>query len=355
MKILHITPHLGGGVGTVLLNYLAKAKEDTHQVVCLDYANQNAIEVAKKIGLSLFDEMATKKEGIIDIIPNFDIVLIHWWPHPMMIEFLKKTLPPCRLIMWSHQSGLYPTFTKEVLTYPDLFVFSSPISYSSEGVQRFKHKEKLRVLCSTGGVERVKHVKPKLHKSFNIGYIGTVDYKKMLPNFLTVCDQVDIPNVKFIVCGVPKGEQMKKEVEELGIGHKFVFTGRVLDIKPYLAVFDLFGYPLVPYHYGTCDQVLQEAMAAGVVPIVLDNPMEQYMVKNGQTGIVARSTDDYICALESLYHNYIYRNLLSQNARQYALHTFSLDKMTYKWNILFDEVLRKEVKHARKPIKDIST
>ena len=41
IKILHITPHLGGGVGRVLLNYLSKVKDDNcfiHQVACLDYA-----------------------------------------------------------------------------------------------------------------------------------------------------------------------------------------------------------------------------------------------------------------------------------------------------------------------------
>jgi glycosyltransferase involved in cell wall biosynthesis len=355
MRILHITPHLGGGVGTVLLNYLAKVKDD-HQVVCLDYANKKAIEVAKQIGLPLFDEMATKTEQIVDIIPDFDIVLIHWWNHPMLNEFLKNPLPPCRLIMWCHQSGLYPQnlFTEQVLTYPDMFVFCTSISYNSKVVQAFKDKEKLHVINPTGGVEHLKDVKPKPHKGFNIGYIGTVSYKKLHPRFLTICNQVNIPNVKFIVCGVPNGEQLKQEAKGLGIGHKFVFTGRVQDINPYLAIFDLFGYPLAPHHYGTCDQVLQEAMAAGVVPVVLANPMEQHMVTDGQTGIVATDTDAYIKALEMLYHNPLFRQALSMIARNDAIATFSLEKMINEWNEIFNKVVRKEVKHARKPIKEIS-
>ena len=355
MKILHITPHLGGGVGTVLLNYLAKLQDD-HAVVCLDYANQKAKEVAKESGLQLFDEMTAKKEEIVEIIPDFDIVLIHWWPHPMLNEFMKIPLPSCRVIIWSHQSGLYPptTFTKELLNYPDMFVFCTTISYNSKVVQAFKDKEKLHVINPTSGVERLKDVEPKPHKGFNIGYIGTVDYKKLHPQFLTICDQVGIPNVKFIVCGVPNGEQLKKEAEELGIGHKFVFTGRVPDINLYLAIFDLFGYPLAPYHYGAWDQVLEEVMAVGLAPVVLANPMEQHMVKDRQTGIVAADADAYIKALELLYHNPILRQALSQIARHNAIHTFSLDRMIKEWDTVFTNVIKKEVKHARKPIKEIS-
>jgi glycosyltransferase involved in cell wall biosynthesis len=356
-KILHITAHLGGGVGTVLLNYLAKVKGDrtfTHRVVCLDYANQKAIEVAKSIGLELFDERASRTGEICDMIADSDIVLMHWWGHQMMSEFLNHTLlPPCRVIIWSHQSGLYPpnVFTKVLLRYPDVFVFCTPISYNSKVVQAFKHK--LRVIAPTSGIERLKDVRPKPHEGFNIGYLGTVDYKKLHPKFLTICDQVAIPNVKFIVCGVPNGEQLKKEAEELGISHKFVFTGRVPDITPYLAIFDLFGYPLAPYHYGARDQVLEEVMVAGLAPVVLDNPMERHMIEDSVTGIVATDIDAYIDALETLYRNPKLRNELSRNARQNAIQSFSLDKMICEWNTIFSKMLKKEGKHARRPIKKI--
>ena len=38
--VLHITPHLGGGVGRVLLNYLTKVKNNgrfSHEIACMDY------------------------------------------------------------------------------------------------------------------------------------------------------------------------------------------------------------------------------------------------------------------------------------------------------------------------------
>ena len=365
-KILHITPHLGGGVGRVLLNYLSKVKENlsfAHRVACLDYANENAIEVAKNVGFSLLDNMSEKKRELLDIIADSDIVLIHWWNHPLLYDFLaREQLPQSRVIMWSHNSGFHPpgVFTEKVLAYPDFFVFTTPMSYKTKEILNLtdEQKKSLRVVWSTGGVEDVKSVKPKTHNGFNIGYIGTVDYAKMHPGFLNICNQVDIPNVNFIVCGGPNGKELKQEAEYLGMGGKFNITGMVPDIKEYLSLFDIFGYPLAPYHYGTCDQTLQESMAAGVAPVVLENPMESYMVKDGVTGIVAKDKDEYIKALQDLYHNRELRNSLSKNAKEYAIHKFSLEKMVNEWDKIFNEGLSfpKTVRKWKinKKIKDIS-
>ncbi len=346
-RILHITPHLGGGVGRVLLNYLSKVKDYpsfVHKVVCLDYANQNAVEVARNVGFSLLDNRAEKKRELLDIIADSDVVLIHWWNHPLLYNFLvREQLPASRVIMWSHNSGFHPpgVYTDKVLAYPELFVFTTPLSHKTKEVQNLseKRKKSLRVIWSTGGVEHVISVKPKPHAGFNVGYIGTVDYCKMHPDFLNICNQVDIPDVKFIVCGGPKEKELKQEVEHLGIGGKFNITGPVENIKEYLSLFDVFGYPLNSSHYGTCDQTLQESMAAGVVPVVLANPMESYMVKDGITGIVAKDKDEYIRALKDLYHNRELRNSLSKNTKEYALHTFSLEKMVNEWDKIFEEVL----------------
>ncbi|MDH4129094.1 MAG: glycosyltransferase family 4 protein [Spirochaetota bacterium] len=346
-NILHITPHLGGGVGRVILNYLSKVKNDptfNHKVICLDYANENAVKSAKNINLSLWDKMSDNKQKILDLITQSDIILIHWWNHPLLFDFLVKTeLPPCRLIMWSHISGFHPpyVFTLKVLIFPDLFVFTTPVSHETKEVQKLTDKQKkhLRVVWSTGGVEHVMNVKHKSHKGFNIGYIGTVDYCKIHPNFLTICDQIKLPDIKFIVCGGSSEIEIMKEAEQLGINEKFHFTGLVSDIIPYLSIFDVFGYPLSHYHYGTCDQVLAESMASGVVPIVLNNKMEQSMIQDGQTGIIAQNETEYIKAIEKLYHDKKLREILSKNAKEYATKAFSLEIMIRDWEKIFEELL----------------
>lgn len=355
ISILHITPHLGGGMGRVLLNYLIKVKDDdrfTHQVSCLDYANDNAVSVAKDIGLTLTDKMDSNREQLLSMISGVDIVLFHWINHPLLYDFMvREELPPCRVIIWSHISGFHPpyVFTKKILRYPDLFVFTSPISYETEDVQNLSDemKGKLRVVWSTGGVEHVKNVIPEVHIGFNVGYIGTVDYCKMRPDFLNICSQIDIPDVRFIICGGAKEKEIQQEAKYLGISSKFRFTGLVSDITKYLSVFDVFGYPLASYHYGTCDQVLAESMACGVVPVVFSNRMEKQMVQDGVTGLVVDNKEEYCNAIKRLYNDKKLKEFLSQNAKKYACEEFTLDKIEHEWSKVFREIMQSP-KIARK-------
>ena len=50
MNILHLTPHLGGGVGTVVLNWLKQEHRRktgrTHVVLCLDVNRNRIPEIA---------------------------------------------------------------------------------------------------------------------------------------------------------------------------------------------------------------------------------------------------------------------------------------------------------------------
>lgn len=344
-QILHITPHLGGGVGKVLLNYFAKNNKNfTHQVACLDCVSREASKKAKGIGLKVFEKMYGQNERLCKMVAKSDIVVVHWWNHPLLYDFLvRNKLEPCRLVVWSHISGLYPPaiFTKKILRYPDFFVFTTPVSLKTKEVleSTANGKNNFRVVWATGGIDNASSTKHQKHMGFNIGYIGTVDYAKLHPNFLKICEKIDIPQVKFIVCGGPNEREIKKEAEKMGIAGKFNFTGQILNIKDYFSVFDILGYPLSPYHYGTCDQTLQESMAAGIVPVVLNNPMENYMVKNGVTGIVAKTESDYIKGVHSLYKNKDLRKTLSKNAKKYAFENFSLKKMIIEWDKILNEAL----------------
>jgi L-malate glycosyltransferase len=346
-KILHITPHLGGGVGHVLLNYFKKAKtlsKYKHEVICLDYINNEATKITKNIKLPILGNMRKNKKEILNKIKNAEIVLWHWWNHPLTYEILvKEKLPKCRLILWSHNSGFNApgNFTKKILKYPDLFVFTTPISFNTKEVLELseKDKNKLKSIWSTGGIEHVKKIKYRKHNGFNIGYIGTVDYAKLHPNFLKMCKKINIPNIKFIVCGGSNEKEIEKEAKKLDINN-IEFTGIISDITKYLSIFDLFGYPLAPYHYGTCDQTLAESMAAGVIPIVFANNMEKYMIKDKVTGIVVNNEEEYIKTIEELYYNKELREILSQNAKKYAEETFSVDKLIKEWDSTFEKILK---------------
>lgn len=361
IKILHITPHLGGGVGAVLLNYFSKVAGSVsfeHKVVCLDHVNPYALQTAKKAGFFLLGNTAKKRNGILDLAAESDIIVVHWWNHPLLYDFLiRETMPPSRIIFWSHISGQPApnNFTVKTLKYPDLFVFTTPLSYKVKEVQNLPphYKNRLRVIWSTGGVERLKKVKLQRHRGFNVGYIGHVSYAKMHPDFLEMSNNVKVPGVKFIIVGGPNNKLIEKEAAAMGIAGKFRFTGFVSEPEKwrYLSRFDVFGYPLAPYHYGTCDQAIQESMAVGVVPVVMANPMESYMVKNGKTGIVVKDKKAYAKAIEVLYKDENLRKLLSRNAREYARGSFSLEKMEEEWDNLFRELLKTPKTPRRWPVR----
>ena len=57
-KILHITGHLGGGVGTVVLNYLTHKSKDVsqrHSVISLDSLNTYAADLLSSLNMEYSD------------------------------------------------------------------------------------------------------------------------------------------------------------------------------------------------------------------------------------------------------------------------------------------------------------
>ena len=343
-QILHIAPHLGGGVGRVLLNMLEKSKDYEQIIYCLDSINDKAKNYLKIHDIKFDENLHKDLKKLLQVIKNVDIVLIHWWNHPFLYDFIVRyTLPACRLIFWSHISGkeVPQIFTKALLKYPDYFVFSTPMSYLTDEIsENMQYCNKFKVIWSTAGLEYVQKVKKSEHKQFIIGYIGTLDFAKIHNHFIELCLRISIPNVKFLIVGDGCDKKLlEKKVKELGVETKFQFVGYVDNIVPYLEQMDLFGYPLKKNHYGTCDQVIAEAMGSGLVPIVFNNDMENYMIHHMYTGLVARDKYEYVDYINMMYKNKRLLEVLSNNTKKEAFSRFSLTKMIKEWDLIFNEAL----------------
>ncbi|NJN82955.1 MAG: glycosyltransferase family 4 protein, partial [Caldilineaceae bacterium] len=119
--------------------------------------------------------------------------------------------------------------------------------------------------------ERLAGLQAKAHHTFNVGYIGAVDFVKMHPNFVALCGRVDVPKVRFLVYGSGGGlETLRRQAEALQVAKRFEFGGYLDDIRPLLQRLDIFGYPLCEGTYASAEMVLQEAMFAGVPPVIFD-------------------------------------------------------------------------------------
>lgn len=313
MNVLNIAPHYGGGIGAVVSGLIKNDTINTHKLYSLELCKDRKV-------FALWAE----PDGVD--CEWADIVLVHYWPHPILKDFLSKPLPPCRLIAWCHHNVPY---SQAELDYPDLWLDTSPV----QGHGRY--------IWSCGDISRFLEIKPKAHDGFNVGYAGTVDFKKLHPNFFDMCCGIEqaIQNVHFTVVGENK----------IG-GHSgslFTFTGKVDDVAPYLAEFDCFFYPLRPDHTGTAEQVLGESMAAGVVPVVLDNAAERLIIRDGVDGFIASSESKFIHYIKMLYEGD--RTYLSNNARARARELYNIDHMISEWNAVFEEVM-KMPKRKRVPL-----
>jgi glycosyltransferase involved in cell wall biosynthesis len=316
MNILSVTSHCGGGVGSVLLDWIAKDTQNSHSIACLDYANQKAKESGAFIVSCLGSPEGHNQ--VRHMMREADIVVLHWWDHPLLYDLISQPLPDCRMVAWAHKNTAYPPAE---IAYPDLWVDTSPV----QGHGRY--------IWSCGDISRFLAIQPKEHSGFNIGTVVSMkmDIKGTLNLFMKIGEL--IPEAYFTWIGDFTPMNMFDY-------HNIQFLGKVPDIAPYLSEMDLFAYPLKPDHYGTCEQVLGEAMAAGVVPVVMDNPAERLIIQDSESGLLARDEANYIHCMKYLHNLPSERYLMADKARIHAKSVYNIDNMIQQWNDVFDEMMK---------------
>jgi hypothetical protein len=154
----------------------------------------------------------------------------------------------------------------------------------------------------------------------------------------------DLPETDFIVCGGDRYKAIAFESTHYSGGNRFTFTGPVADVVSMLSRFDVFGYPLRADHSGSGEQVLIDAMAAGVPAVVFDNGPERFIIDHNKTGLVVSSEREYCEALEILYRNQELRIRLGRAARSAAEERYSIEVLLGGWNILFDDLIQETKK-----------
>jgi hypothetical protein len=161
----------------------------------------------------------------------------------------------------------------------------------------------------------------------------------MHPDFVPMSARIVVPEIRIIVCGGGQ-EQLQEQAARLGVAERFVLLGFVEKIREVLESLDVFGYPLCEDNYATTDLVLQEAMYAGVPPVVLPHGGPGKLVQDGHTGIVAPNPEAYTKAIEYLYHHPAERLRLGQNARSYAQRHFAPEEAARQFDEIYCHMLQ---------------
>ncbi len=346
--VLHIMPHMGPGVGKAVsaLSITAKKADSIyqHRILLLEKPRDlDYITICKDNDVDV--SWPHDKRELVKIISEADIVQLEWWHHPLVLGFLRELSQiPVRLTIWSHISGCnYPVIPPVFIDLPEHFFFTTAYSYENPlwiEEEREKIMSRSTVACGAGGYNNVSGIVPKTHQDFNIGFIGTLDFRKLNPKFVEFCAEVNIPDTKFIMVGNPENRQsIIKQAQDRGIEDKFEFTGFTNDVKSEFERFDIFGYLLNPDHYGATDNSLLEAMGAGMPIIVLNQCGEKHVIKHMETGIIVNNKDEYREAVKYLFDNPEERKRLGENARQSAYSEFSPQSTMEKLHHQYDTVI----------------
>ena len=307
MKLLHVTPHLGGGVGkahAALSAALPRQAVEQTFLLLEEPRDRRYAGVIEANGARVV--VADSLDHVARLAGAADIVQFEFWNHPRLLECLVRTdFPPIRCVFWSHISGLSsPLIPPGLVREAARFVFTTEASFGAREAATLRvTPKKLAVINSGFGFAGAPaHSKNKKKKKKNrrraITYLGTVDFVKMHPGFFDVIDAIT-DDIKVSVWGKPT-EAVRARAAALRHPGRVVLRGETSDPAAALAESDIFFYPLLPDHYGTAENALVEAMSLGLVPVVMNNPAELAIVRDADTGFVAASIEECAALLQML-------------------------------------------------------
>ncbi len=350
MRVLHLTAHLGGGVGKALSGLITQATKSSsgiqHAIVCLEEPKKSQF-VDQILGYGSYVNVCPSKDKLEKLIRDSDIVQLEWWNHPATIQNLcSLSISPIRLLTWSHVSGLHnPIIPRELMLASHRFLFTSECSYNSEGVMSLppERADRLGVVSSCGGFSGLPDRGAGEDQSVSVGYIGSLNFAKLHPRYVDYLAAVEMPGFRVRMIGDPANQNvLNRQCDRLGRTGMLEFRGYLTDVASELAAINVLAYLLNPEHYGTTENALLEAMAMGIVPIVLDNPCEQQIVEDHVTGMVVHSPCEFAEAISWLHQNPADRRRLGNQAAKSVRERFSVENMEASLNSHYREVLSME-------------
>jgi glycosyltransferase involved in cell wall biosynthesis len=305
-----------------------------NSLYCLDYtkSNFNLLNSVKR----KLDGCFFRRDIEIDvkrILDQNDIVLLHYWNHPLLAKFLLQSqFPIKKLTVWCHNSGLsephvIPSYLASISSK---LIFTNECSYTAHNLQHLIHSSPTRfsVVHSTRNLNSFLRIGgARIYEKLirNLVYIGTVSRSKMHPDSAQIFAKLSKQGFSVRVVGGPDEEDLASAVRSHG-GQIEVF-GEVEDVSPYFRNADLFVYPLRTDHYGTGEQVILEAMASGLPVIAFDNLAERAILGKGG-GMLVSSPLDFVSCVNSLRSSpvEVYENF-SKTAMNRIKSEFSIERM----------------------------
>jgi glycosyltransferase involved in cell wall biosynthesis len=350
ITVLHLTPHLGGGVGKALSSLVGEHRrsgaEVRHVVACLEVPEKwQFLERIVAEGGEVV--VAPDSRRLDELVAAADIVQLEWWNHPATIACLcGLALQPMRLLVWCHVSGLHnPIIPPPLMELSHRFLFTSPCSFEAKEVSSLAEAlgDRLAVVSSGGGFEGFPEPTCDENEPMSVGYLGSLNFAKLHPNYVDYLAAVDLPDFRVRLIGdLLNRDMLEQQCACVGRPDFLEFRGYTHDVAAELRHVNVLAYLLNPRHYGTAENALLEAMAMGIVPIVLDNAAERSIVEHLRTGLVVNSPREFAEAINWLAENPRRRMEVGRQAALSVRMRFTLEAMGASFHRHYRGMLAKD-------------
>jgi L-malate glycosyltransferase len=339
-KVLHITPHLGGGVGRALAG-VARAHQQFesswhHDFACLEIPEKTGIvKELKDLGCGF--HAAPDNAKLAELIRATDVVQVEWWHHPVLFQRLcSEPLPPMRLVVWCHVNGLStPLIPASLLQVSHRTLLTSPCTLEAENLAEILKLQpsEVGVIHSCAGFLPAVEDLRSPSGPMQAGYLGSLNFSKLNPRFIEFLAAVKLPHFSISLFGDNLNlETLSRQAHEQNCCGVFRYKGYTSKPEAVLAGINVMPYLLNPSHYGTTENALLEAMAAAVVPVVLDHPVERSLVQDKITGLVVRTPKEFGAAMKFLWENPHQRDMMGKAAAQMVREKFTLEKTSSEFD-----------------------
>jgi|GEM_PF-449736 len=352
VQVLHLIEKLSlGGAGRSLLGLAKYSAQQgfSHTVYSVLPPDPAALTQAQKVGAEVITGDASTFSKLLILA---DIVQIHFWNAPELYRILQGELPAVRILCWSHISGEFApqVLTPELLRFCDALAASSTHTAELPIFREYAKKKPSATILDSPDFSEFTVPKSTQDERFTVVYVGTVDFVKMHPDFVSMHAQADIPNLRVLVCGDgPAMPTLKRQAAETSPPNRFEFLGYQKDPAPTLARAQIFGCPLATDNYATSELALQEAMYLGIPPLLLSRAGPARMIEHGVTGYLAKDKSDYTRKLEKLAASPKERAALGKKAARFARENWGAERSAHQMVTLYRQLL-KNPKRKRKPL-----
>ena len=328
-KVLHITPHLNGGLGKVLLSTLKYFNRgaSTHEVLVYGPSNLLPEEFTPHRDSISFEPNI---EGIRGRLQPFELIQIEYWNHPLIYKLLcSGVLDKARVIGCAHIQGESPPqlITNESIRYFDKLLLTGISSEKilQESKLDSRKLREIRFPLDLSGSRFNERSRNATSSRVVLGYVGTLSYAKLHKCFLRMCSELD-RNIKLVIVGRDEDGRLEQEAKNDYPKLAAEFLGFRTDISDILQTIDVFVYPLRRGHYGTGELALVEALHSGAATLAFNNPGEQRLIVDGVTGLLADDEADFVSKLTRLCDDASFRRRLGINANRHIVERYSIEK-----------------------------